>query len=269
MTSAVDVSARSDIGAVRHVNEDSYLAQDPVFVVADGMGGHARGDVASRTAVESLAHTLAAGTTPTPDEVIAAVDEANAAVRALSDAEETGAAVAGTTLAGVVRVRVPERAAEEWMVINVGDSRVYAWDGRTLERLTVDHSAVQELLDAGLITAEQAEVHPERNVITRALGAEDFVDTDSTFVPADAVPDFVVCSDGLTRELSDETIAEILAGDPDDPAAVLVEAAVAAGGHDNVTVIVIESKPGDDAPAAVDTVDRLTGRELDDTQPRE
>jgi serine/threonine protein phosphatase PrpC len=239
MTSAVDVSARSDIGAVRHVNEDSYLAEDPVFVVADGMGGHARGDVASRTAVESLARTLAAGTTPTPDEVIAAVDEANAAVRALSAADETGAAVAGTTLAGVVRVRVPERAAEEWMVIHVGDSRVYAWDGRSLERLTVDHSAVQELIDAGLITPEQAEVHPERNVITRALGAEDFVDTDSVFVPSDAAPAFLVCSDGLTRELGDETIAEILAGDPDDPASVLVEAAVAAGGHDNVTVLFV------------------------------
>ncbi|QNE34533.1 PP2C family protein-serine/threonine phosphatase [Leifsonia shinshuensis] len=269
MTSRVEVSARSDTGAVRHVNEDSYLAQDPVFVVADGMGGHARGDVASRTAVESLARTLPAGATPTPEEVITAIDEANAAVRALSDAEETGAAVAGTTLTGVVRVRVPERAAEEWMVVNVGDSRVYGWDGRQLSRLTVDHSAVQELVDAGLISPEQAAVHPERNVITRALGAEDFVDTDSELLPETGRQTFLICSDGLTRELGDETIAELLAGDPDDPAAVLVEAAVAAGGHDNVTVIVVESRPGDDAPAAVDTRDRLAGRELDDTQPRE
>lgn len=239
MTSRVDVSARSDTGAVRQVNEDSYLAQDPVFVVADGMGGHARGDVASWTAIESLARTLPAGTTPTPEEVIAAIDEANAAVRALSDAEETGAAVAGTTLTGVVRVRVPERADEEWMVVNVGDSRVYAWDERELAQLTSDHSAVQELLDAGLITPEQAAVHPERNVITRALGAEDFVDADSELLPLDDARTFLVCSDGLTRELSDETIAEILAGDPADPAAVLVEAAVAAGGHDNVTVLVV------------------------------
>ncbi|GAA4149790.1 PP2C family protein-serine/threonine phosphatase [Leifsonia shinshuensis] len=239
MTSRVEVSARSDTGAVRQVNEDSYLAEDPVFVVADGMGGHARGDVASRTAVESLARTIPAGTTPTPDEVITAIDEANAAVRALSDAEETGAAVAGTTLTGVVRVRVPERAAEEWMVVNIGDSRVYSWDERALTQLTADHSAVQELLDAGLITPEQAAVHPERNVITRALGAEDFVDTDSLLIPLDQARTFLVCSDGLTRELSDETIAEILAGDPADPAGVLVEAAVAAGGHDNVTVLVV------------------------------
>ncbi|MEN2742022.1 protein phosphatase 2C domain-containing protein [Microbacterium sp. X-17] len=246
MTSRVEVSARSDTGAVRQINEDSYLAQDPVFVVADGMGGHARGDAASRTAIESLARTLPAGSTPTPEEVITAIDEANAAVRALSDAEETGAAVAGTTLTGVVRVRVPERAAEEWMVVNVGDSRVYAWDERELRQLTSDHSAVQELLDAGLITAEQAAVHPERNVITRALGAEDFVDTDSELLPLDDGRTFLVCSDGLTRELSDETIAELLAGDPADPAAVLVEAAVAAGGHDNVTVLVV--RPVADRP---------------------
>jgi serine/threonine protein phosphatase PrpC len=243
MTAPVDVSARTDTGAVRQVNEDSLLAQDPIFAVADGLGGHARGDVASRTAVESLARTIPAGSIPTPQEVIAAIDEANAAVRALSGVAETGAAVAGTTLAGVVRVRVPERADEEWMVVNVGDSRVYSWDGRELNRLTVDHSAVQELLDAGLITPAQAEVHPERNVITRALGAEDFADTDSVFVPAAAAPAFLICSDGLTRELRDETIAEILAGDPDDPAAVLVEAAVAAGGHDNVTVLVVRPLP--------------------------
>ncbi|WP_433862390.1 PP2C family protein-serine/threonine phosphatase [Streptomyces sp. L7] len=163
-------------------------------------------------------------------------------MRALSDAEETGAAVAGTTLTGVVRVRVPERAAEEWMVVNVGDSRVYSWDGRELRRLTVDHSAVQELVDAGLITPQQAAVHPERNVITRALGAEDFVDTDSELLAPDDSRTFLVCSDGLTRELGDETIADILAGDPADPAAVLVEAAIAAGGHDNVTVLVV--RPG-------------------------
>ena len=132
MSSVVGVTLRSDTGAVRHVNEDSALAQDPVFVVADGMGGHARGDLASRTAVESLARTLQPGSRPTPDEVIRAIDEANAAVRSLSGADESGAAVAGTTLAGIVRVRVPELATEQWMVVNVGDSRVYAWDGRCL-----------------------------------------------------------------------------------------------------------------------------------------
>ncbi|ANF30410.1 hypothetical protein A0130_00775 [Leifsonia xyli] len=272
MSSLVGVSVRSDTGAVRHVNEDSALAQDPVFVVADGMGGHARGDLASSTAVESLARTLQAGTRPTPDEVIRAIDEANAAVRALSGADESGAAVAGTTLTGIVRVRVPELAAEQWMVVNVGDSRVYSWDGRALRQLTVDHSAVQELVDAGLISEAQAAVHPERNVITRALGAEDFVDTDSALIPEQGRQIFLICSDGLTRELSDAQIAAILAEGPTDPAAALVAAANAAGGHDNITVIVVESVTGEDAPAPVDTRDRVDGaggRELEDTQPRE
>ncbi|MGO4594168.1 PP2C family serine/threonine-protein phosphatase [Leifsonia sp. 2TAF2] len=272
MSSLVGVTVRSDTGAVRHVNEDSALAQDPVFVVADGMGGHARGDLASRTAVESLARTLQPGTRPTPLEVVTAIDEANAAVRSLSGADESGAAVAGTTLTGIVRVRVPELASEQWMVVNVGDSRVYSWDGRELRQLTVDHSAVQELVDAGLITEAQAAVHPERNVITRALGAEDFVDTDTELVAEQGRQTFLICSDGLTRELSDQRIAEILAQGHPDPASVLVDAANEAGGHDNITVIVIESVTGDDAPAPVDTRDRANdddGREFEDTQPRE
>lgn len=242
MTSLVGVSARSDTGAVRHVNEDSLLVQDPVFAVADGMGGHARGDLASRTAVESLARTLPEGSRPTPEEVVAAIDEANAAVRALSGADESGSAVAGTTLAGIVRVRVPELAEERWLVVNVGDSRVYAWDDSGLHQLTVDHSAVQELVDAGLITPAQAHTHPERNVITRALGAEDFVDTDAEILPEQPGVTFLVCSDGLTRELSDERIAAILTEGHDDPAAVLVQAAVEAGGHDNITVIVAQTE---------------------------
>lgn len=248
MTPLVGVSARSDIGAVRHVNEDSLLVQDPVFVVADGMGGHARGDVASRTAVESMARSLPPGSLPTPAEVVAAVDEANASVRALSGADESGAAVAGTTLAGVIRVRMPERAEEQWLVINVGDSRVYSWDGGSLRRLTVDHSAVQELVDAGLITEEQAAVHPERNVITRALGAEDFVDVDIEPVQQAGRQAFLVCSDGLTRELDDARIAAILADDDEDPATSLVDAAVAAGGRDNVTVVVLFSQVSPAAP---------------------
>ncbi|MGJ4843304.1 MULTISPECIES: PP2C family protein-serine/threonine phosphatase [unclassified Leifsonia] len=269
MTSTVGVSVRSDVGAVRRVNEDSMIAADPVFAVADGMGGHARGDAASQTAVESLARTLPAGTRPTPEEVIAAIDEANAAVRSLSSADESGVAVAGTTLTGVVRVRVQETLDEQWMVVNIGDSRVYLWDGRALTRLSVDHSAVQELVDAGLITEAQAAVHPERNVITRALGAEDFVDTDSLLLPVTGRQTFLICSDGLTKELSDETIARILADGGADIADRLVDAAIAAGGRDNVTVVVVESTAGDAEPASDVTKDRPEGsRSLEDTQPR-
>ncbi|MFF1877411.1 PP2C family protein-serine/threonine phosphatase [Leifsonia sp. NPDC058230] len=246
MTSIVDVSARSDVGAVRHVNEDSMITADPVFAVADGMGGHARGDAASTTAVETLANALPGGSLPSPDDVIAAIDRANVAVRALSGADESGIAVAGTTLTGVIRVRLPETGEEQWMVVNVGDSRVYRWDGSALVQLSIDHSAVQELVDAGLITNEQAAVHPERNVITRALGAEDYVDTDALFLPIEGHQTFLICSDGLTKELGDAQIAGILA-DPHDGslADALVEAAIEAGGRDNVTVVVIESETGE------------------------
>lgn len=243
MTTTVDVSTRSDVGAVRKVNEDSLLAVDPVFVVADGMGGHARGDAASRTAVDTLARKMPSGSRQTPDEVIAVIDEANAAVRALSGADESGAAVAGTTLTGVVRVMAPDaRGIDQWMVINVGDSRVYLWTGSVLEQLSVDHSAVQELVDAGLITEAQAAVHPERNVITRALGAEDLVDTDVLLVPAEGRQTFLICSDGLTKELDDAQIAKILAENRGAYAAdALVDAALEAGGHDNVTVVLLEA----------------------------
>ncbi|MFF1572402.1 PP2C family protein-serine/threonine phosphatase [Leifsonia sp. NPDC058292] len=270
MTSVVDVSVRSDVGAVRHVNEDSMLAADPVFVVADGMGGHARGDVASQTAVETLARVLPGGALPTPDEVVAAIDEANAAVRALSGADESGIAVAGTTLTGVIRVGDPESGDERWMVVNVGDSRVYLWDGRALTQLSVDHSAVQELVDAGLITEAQAAVHPERNVITRALGAEDLVDTDTMLLPQRGRQTFLVCSDGLTKELSDERIARILADSMgDDPADALVTAAIEAGGRDNVTVVVVESVTGEADTASAETQDRVAeSRSLEDTRPR-
>jgi serine/threonine protein phosphatase PrpC len=270
MTSVVDVSVRSDVGAVRHVNEDNMLAADPVFVVADGMGGHARGDAASATAVETLARELPSGSLPTPDEVIAAIDEANAAVRGLSGADESGVAVAGTTLTGVVRVRIPETGEQQWMVVNVGDSRVYLWDGRALEQLSVDHSAVQELVDAGLITQAQAAVHPERNVITRALGAEDLVDTDSMLVPAQGRQTFLVCSDGLTKELSDEQIARILADASTGRVAdALVDAAIETGGRDNVTVVVVESVSGEADTATADTWDRVgESRSLEDTRPR-
>lgn len=269
MTS-VDVSVRTDVGAVRQVNEDSLLAADPVFVVADGMGGHARGDAASRTAVETLAGAFGAGARPTPDEVIAAIDEANAAVRALSGADESGVAVAGTTLTGVLRVREPGADADSWMVVNVGDSRVYQWDGRVLDQLTVDHSAVQELLDAGLITASEAAVHPERNVITRALGAEDLVDTDTLILPIAGHQTFLICSDGLTKELSDEQIARILAEVRGAHAAdALVDAAVEAGGRDNVTVVVIESLTGGAETASADTRDRDEGSgPAEETRPR-
>lgn len=250
MSGTLHASARSDTGSVRAVNEDSFISRNPVFLVADGMGGHARGDLASQAAVQVFTERIAEGSTPTTDDVLDAVAAANQEVRALSGAGDSGIAVAGTTLTGVVLVRNEETDARHWMVVNVGDSRVYGWDGRTLTQLSVDHSAVQELLDAGAIRADEVATHPERNVITRALGADPSVEVDVWLLPALGHQTFLVCSDGLCKELADNEIATILAETgrgrrpADSVADALVDAAVAAGGRDNVTVIVVESRLG-------------------------
>lgn len=271
MTTAITSSARTDAGRVRAVNEDSYLAGASLFVVADGMGGHARGERASGEAVRVLAERLG-GTVPAPGDVLDALTAANQAVRALSSPDDQGAAVAGTTLAAAVLVRVTEGTALHWMLLNVGDSRIYTWDGRTLDQVSVDHSAVQELIDAGVISAAQATRHPERNVITRALGAADRVDPDVWLLPAVGTQRFLVCSDGLTKELSDDQIAGVLAaGDrSSDPAEALVAAAIDAGGRDNVTAIVVESRLGgtrDDVETTLERADAAHGA-LEDTRPR-
>lgn len=263
------VSARTDVGAVRGVNEDAVLARDPVFVVADGMGGHARGELASGSAVRVLGERLPEGARVTPGDVLDAIAAANDAVRALSAAGASGVAVAGTTLAGVVAVNGSDRGSRYWMIINIGDSRVYSWDGARLTQLSVDHSAVQELLDAGAISAAEASGHPERNVITRALGAADDVDVDVWMLPAAGEQTFLICSDGLSKELDDEEIAAILRENPHDHrlADVLTDAAIAAGGRDNVTAVVVSSWPA--AEADGDTVERPDRRQyLEDTRPR-
>ena len=264
------VSARTDVGAVRAVNEDAVLARDPVFVVADGMGGHARGDLASGTAVRVLDERLPEGADATPADVLDAVAAANDAVRSLSTAEASGVAVAGTTLAGIVAVNGSDAGARYWMIVNIGDSRVYAWDGSRLTQLSVDHSAVQELIDAGVISPAEADGHPERNVITRALGAADDVDVDVWMIPAGGEQMFLICSDGLSKELTDDQIAALLREHPQDArlADVLTDAAIAAGGRDNVTAVVVSSWPS--VPEADrDTVERPDHRPyLEDTRPR-
>jgi serine/threonine protein phosphatase PrpC len=245
-SAVVAYSARTDVGLVRSVNEDAYLAAAPVYLVADGMGGHARGDAASRTVLETFRRHLEPDQRATPEQVLDAIHSSNDAVRALSGAGEEGTAVAGTTLAGVALVDAGDGGLC-WMVFNVGDSRVYAWDGRRLEQVSVDHSAVQELVDAGVIDASEAERHPDRNVITRALGADEFVEPDVWLVPVAGRQVFLICSDGLTKEVDDDTIARVLAGGGGHAAGLageLVELAVERGGRDNVTAIVVESESG-------------------------
>jgi len=280
---SLQVGSASHTRMVRAVNEDSLIAAPPVFAVADGMGGHSFGDRASAAAVLALQREFDPGRATHPDRVFAAIRRANEAVRELTHSATAEAQViAGTTLAGVAAVVDGADADPRWMVFNLGDSRVYRWtasDG--LQRISIDHSLVQELMDAGLIDEDGARRHPDRNVITRALGAADEVRAEAWLLPATEPQTFLICSDGLTKELDDARIAELL--EPLQPgesidAAVdrLLAAALAAGGADNISVLLVRAEyaPADPrSPSDVDEQTREKGPlalspELDDTRPR-
>lgn len=255
---AFAVSAASDRGHVRQVNEDSFVAVPPVFLVADGMGGHAFGDRASQATARTLETRLVGGDLPSVESVLAAVSDADGVVQEIGDDE-----MAGSTLAGVALV---DDNGPAWMAFNIGDSRVYRFDGE-LRQLSVDHSAVQELVDDGVISAQEASTHPERNVVTRAIGVGDTAAPDVWLLPFGGDEFFLICSDGLTKELDDGAIAEILAL-PDDaassPADRLVSDALAAGGIDNVTAVVVRVTV---SAAATGTVASVPAH-LEETLPR-
>ncbi|MDJ0335786.1 protein phosphatase 2C domain-containing protein [Salinibacterium sp. G-O1] len=274
-------SGHSDRGAVRRINEDSFLMSAPLFVVADGMGGHAFGDRASQAAITTFADSLNGEAPASAPAILGLIRQANDSVLSLSADSDDGA-LSGTTLTGIAFVDLDSAGNYHWMAFNVGDSRSYSWDGRTLSQLSVDHSAVQELIDSGALTKAEAERHPHRNVVTRALGADDTVDADIWLMPVRARQTFLLCSDGLTKELGDDEIARIIVfhdaeqlRDTDKPpltlAERLVNAAIAAGGSDNITVVVVESEligvgtPRDDD----DTLERgALSALLEDTRPR-
>ncbi|MFC7482845.1 PP2C family protein-serine/threonine phosphatase [Luedemannella flava] len=232
------MGAATDVGRVRHNNEDSLVAEPPVFAVADGMGGRARGDEASRLAAEAFAR-LAGDDGPTTEAVLDAVTRANDAILAASRTAGSGNGM-GTTLVGLVLVE--ETGGQRWCAVNIGDSRLYRWAGGQLEQLTVDHSEIQELVDAGIVGEAQRSVHPRRNVVTRALGTLPAPVADCWLLHPVPGERFVLCSDGLTGHLDDAEIGEFLAGEatPDGAANRLVAAAVEAGGRDNVTVVVVD-----------------------------
>jgi PPM family protein phosphatase len=259
----------SHVGKVRAANEDSFLVAPPFWIVADGMGGHAHGGLASQAAISAFESRRTDGAAQAAT-VVEAVRAANASVRGLWEDS-----LSGTTLTGVALVDI-EGAGPHWMTFNIGDSRTYSWDGRRLEQQSVDHSAVQELIDAGLIAPEEAAGHPQRNVVTRALGAEDEVEADIWLLPVRGRQTFLLCSDGLTKELDDDEIARIIvfhdqqiAREPDGPTLAdrLVGAALSAGARDNVTVVVVESELVGEQPDPHETVDR-DPRYLEDTLPR-
>jgi serine/threonine protein phosphatase PrpC len=246
----VSWAARTDVGSVRAVNEDGLLADPPVWLVADGMGGHAFGDRASATLVETFGG-LSGDAPVTRDLIVEAVDASNDAIGDLITGDDPPGTVAGTTLAGVALVR-SDAGDPLWMVFNVGDSRVYAWTDGRLEQVTIDHSAVQELVDQGRMTRAEAERSPVRNLITRAVGSHDEVAADEWLLPVVDHQVFLICSDGLTKELDDQAISGVLqlaradGGGVDRAADALVAQALASGGRDNVTVVVIEASAEDE-----------------------
>ncbi len=247
-------------GMRRTVNEDSVFASFPVFVVADGMGGHASGDVASALAVEAF-RSLKGRTLADVECVEDAVERAFDDVRARSVGEPIG----GTTLSGTVLVDVDGVA--HWLILNIGDSRTYLYEQGELQQVTVDHSVVQELVETGALRRADARRHPHRNVITRALGAGERQPADVWLRPAERGQRLLVCSDGLTGEVEDHEIAEILRDveSPSAVAALLMRRALDAGAPDNVSVIVVDV----DA-VALDEEDLFDThvQTLDDTIPR-
>ena len=223
---------RTDTGRQRRVNEDAFHARAPLFAVADGMGGAQAGEVASGTAVAMLSEGLPAGSGSEPDRLAAAVRAANAKIHELSVTDEERAGMGTTLTAAWV-------GEKEVSLVHVGDSRCYRWREGSLERLTDDHSLVEEMVRQGRLTPEEAAIHPQRSIITRALGPEDHVEPDTVTVPARGGDLFLLCSDGLTSMIGEEQIAGVLASTQDIEAAgrALVDLANEAGGRDNITVV--------------------------------
>lgn len=235
------------MGRVRETNQDAYLAAPPVFAVADGMGGHESGDVASRILVEEFARLADEGYEP--DQAQEAVTRAltssqrRIAEYAASAGSPLGLALRrtpGTTVAAALLIEQDGEPA--WLLANLGDSRVYAVHDGALRQVSTDHSVVQELIDSGEITAAQARTHPERHVITRALGGPRLEPADFFVVPAAEAERVLLCTDGVSGLIEDAQIAAILveSADPGEAAEQLVAAALASGGDDNATALVVD-----------------------------
>jgi serine/threonine protein phosphatase PrpC len=235
---SVQWGSATDPGRVRASNEDSYLVAPNLFVVADGMGGHAAGEVASAIAVGEF-RALAEQPELRVEAIAEAIARANQHILHSGTQHETRAGM-GTTLAGLGVVRAGGSA--HWAVFNVGDSRVYHYVHGELHQVSVDHSEVQDLISAGYITPDEAKTHPDRNVVTRSLGTDPAPVPDMWVFPPVAGERFLICSDGLPRELDDDEIKTILYAETvaQQAATALVARAVEAGGHDNITAVVID-----------------------------
>ncbi|HEY5223120.1 MAG TPA: protein phosphatase 2C domain-containing protein [Microbacteriaceae bacterium] len=268
----VRFGAATDRGLRRPINEDSYLAAEPLFLIADGMGGHEGGELASRAVIDAFA--------PLVGRLSVDADIVNIAYRAAVESvfaiPGLHGSAAGTTLTGVA---IAENGGEAyWLMINVGDSRTYRLAGGVLEQISVDHSVVQELVESGRLTASEASTDPRRNVVTRAIGAGTLSEPDYWLIPAARGDRILVCSDGLSGEVDKPLIERLLLTEIEPQAAAtrLVHEALLHGGRDNVTVVVVDAidvagsddgatRPSDGARDVAVDADRDN---LDDTIPR-
>jgi PPM family protein phosphatase len=242
----IEQAGRTDVGRQRSANEDSLVVRPPLFAVADGMGGAKAGEVASAVAVDAV-EGAQESSEPTEAQLANIVREANRRIYDLAVADESRRGM-GTTLT------LAKLHGDEVSLAHVGDSRAYRLRGGELEQLTRDHSLVAELERSGQITPEAAENHPQRSIITRALGPEPDVEVDTYTLAGRDEDVFLICSDGLTSMISDDEVASILrsAGSLDEAADGLVRAANQSGGKDNITVILFRLGEGELAAGDTD-----------------
>lgn len=226
----------SDVGRIRKNNQDSYLADGTVFAVADGMGGHVGGEIASKLAIDTFSQAFSNKSSSL--DVVDVAHDANSAILARAS-EEPKLSGMGTTLC---LLSVSDESEDHQLnLVNVGDSRGYLFRDSELFQLTDDHTLISEMVKSGDITRDQAVVHRARHILTRALGVDSDIEVDHWKIEPKENDVFLLCSDGLTNELTDPEIAQILASpnSPDEMAKQLVDGALAAGGSDNVTCIVV------------------------------
>ncbi|MGX6449503.1 Stp1/IreP family PP2C-type Ser/Thr phosphatase, partial [Patulibacter sp. S7RM1-6] len=251
MLRVIEHAQRTDTGRQRPGNEDSFLVRMPLFAVADGMGGAQAGEVASRMAVEVLHEGLGDGTGTVAERLRDQVVEANRRIHERAQGDASNAGMGTTLTAAYVDVNA-------LVVVHVGDSRLYRLRGGELERITRDHSLVEELVRQGRLTPEEAAEHPQRSIITRALGPEAEVAVDSEVLRAEDGDLYLVCSDGLTGMLSDDRIADVVngAGSLQEAVDTLVDAANEAGGRDNITVLLFRVAGDAAEPRGATAADR-------------
>lgn len=258
----IETGVRTDVGRVREGNEDSYLMDEPLFGIADGMGGHAAGEVASSTAVEALSSGAARANAEDPESLVALIKEANRAIfeKATTDDSLHGM---GTTCTLVLI------DAHKIHLAHVGDSRAYLSRDGDLLRLSEDHTLVGRMVREGQLTEEEAAKHPQRSMITRSLGIDSDVRVDLRSFDVRDGDRIMLCSDGLTSMVGEDTIKRVLQQkkSPQGAADELVDLANEAGGEDNITVVILDLSADGDAPPppprSASTAEKATGRTTD------